>query len=113
MTKFAPESWQRAVIIFRDAIRENPALPPCYSSLVQMNNIEHVGHPGFVRDLVKPRATLELAKIAVQLDPLDSRAHLCCGWSYVLALREAEAAPHMELACELNANDQWPLLSCS
>ena len=37
------------------------------------------------------------------------RAHLCCGWSYVMALREAEAAPHMELACELNDNDPWTL----
>jgi len=113
MMKFDPESWQRAVIIFRDAIRENPAFSPCYSSLVQMNNIEHFVHPGFLRDLGKARATLELAKTAVQLDPLDSRAHLCCGWSYVMALQEAEAAPHMKLACELNDNDPWTLLSCA
>ena len=46
MAKFDPESWQRAVTIFRDAIRENPAFSPCYSSLVQMNNIEHFVHPG-------------------------------------------------------------------
>jgi DNA-binding SARP family transcriptional activator len=111
MTKFDAESWQRAVTIFRDAIRENPAFSPCYSSLVQMNNIEHFVHPGFFRDLAKARATLELAKTAVQLDPVDSRAHLCCGWSYVMALREDEAAPHMELACELNDNDPWTLLS--
>ena len=57
------------------------------------------------------KATVELAKMAVQLDPVDSRAHLCCGWSYAMALREAEAAPHMELACELNDNDPWTLLS--
>ncbi len=113
MAKFDPESWQRAVAIFRDAIRENPAFSPCYSSLVQMNNIEHFVHPGFFRDLGKARATLELAKTAVQLDPVNSRAHLCCGWSYVMALREAEAAPHMELACELNDNDPWTLLSCA
>ena len=109
--KYDPESWQRAVVIFRDAIRENPAFSPCYSSLVQMNNIEHFVHPGVFRDLDKARATLELAKRAVQLDPVDSRAHLCCGWSYVMALREAEAAPHMELACELNDNDPWTLVS--
>ena len=78
-----------------------------------MNNIEHFVHPGFFRDLDKAKATLELAKTAVQLDPVDSRAHLCCGWSYVMALREAEAAPHMELACELNDNDPWTLLSCA
>jgi tetratricopeptide (TPR) repeat protein len=109
--KYDAESWQRAVTIFRDAIRENPTFSPCYSSLVQMNNIEHFVHPGFFRDLGKAKATLELAKRAVQLDPVDSRAHLCCGWSYVMALREAEAAPHLELACELNDNDPWTLLS--
>jgi tetratricopeptide (TPR) repeat protein len=111
MARFDPESWQRAVTIFRDAIRENPTFSPCYSSLVQMNNIEHFVHPGFLRDLGKAKATLALAKTAVQLDPVDSRAHLCCGWSNVMAFREAEAAPHMELACELNDNDPWTLLS--
>ncbi|WOH51892.1 BTAD domain-containing putative transcriptional regulator [Bradyrhizobium sp. sBnM-33] len=111
MSKFDPESWRRAVAIFRDAIRDNPGFSPCYSSLVQMNNIEHLVHPGIFRDLEKAKATLELAKTAVQLDPVDSRAHLCCGWSYVMALREAEAAPHMALACELNDNDPWTLLS--
>jgi DNA-binding SARP family transcriptional activator/TolB-like protein len=111
MTKFDPDSWQRAVAIFRGAIRENPAFSPCYSSLVQMNNIEHFVHPGLQRDLGKAKATLQLAKIAVQLDPVDSRAHLCCGWSNVMALREADAAPHMDLACELNDNDPWTLLS--
>ena len=111
LSKFDAESWQRAVAIFREAIRENPTFSPCYSSLVQMNNIEHIVHPGLFRDLGKARGTLELAKTAVQLDPVDSRAHLCCGWSYVTALRESEAAPHMELACELNDNDPWTLLS--
>jgi DNA-binding SARP family transcriptional activator/TolB-like protein len=111
LSRFDAESWHRAVTIFRDAIRENPTFSPCYSSLVQMNNIEHIVHPGLFRDLDKARRTLELAKTAVQLDPVDSRAHLCCGWSYVTALRETEAAPHMELACELNDNDPWTLLS--
>ena len=109
--KYDAESWQRAVTIFRDAIRENPTYSPCYSSLVQMNNVEHFIHPGLFRDLDKVKATLELAKRSVQLDPVDSRAHLCCGWSYIMALREADAVPHLELACELNDTDPWTLLS--
>jgi DNA-binding SARP family transcriptional activator len=113
MARFDSESWHRAVAIFRDAIRKSPGFSPCYSSLVQMNNIEHFVHPGVFRDLEKAKATLELAKTSVQLDPVDSRAHLCCGWSYTMALREAEAAPHMDLACELNDNDPWTLLSCA
>lgn len=111
MGRFDSESWHRAVAIFRDAIRETPGFSPCYSSLVQMNNIEHFVHPGIFRDLSKAKGTLELAKMAVQLDPVDSRAHLCCGWSYTMALRETDAAPHMDLACELNDNDPWTLLS--
>ena len=39
--KYDAESWQRAVTIFREAIRENPEFSPSYSSLVQMNNSEH------------------------------------------------------------------------
>jgi tetratricopeptide (TPR) repeat protein len=113
MLVFNKESWQRAVGIFRDAIRDNPTFSACYSSLVQMNNIEHFVHPGLMRDLGKARATLELAKMAVQLDPIDFRAHLSCGWSYVMALREAEAASHIELACELNDSNPWTLLSCA
>ena len=113
MMRFDSESWHRAVAIFRDAIRDDPTFSPGYSSLVQMNNIEHFVHPGAFRDLLKARATLELARKAVELDPVDSRAHLCCGWSYAMALRENEAAVHMELACELNDNDPWTLLSCA
>jgi DNA-binding SARP family transcriptional activator len=111
IAKFDQESWQRAVAIFRDSIRESPAFSPFYSSLVQMNNIEHLVHPGVFRNRDKAKATLELAKKSVELDPVDSRAHLCCGWSYTFALREAEAAAHMDLACDLNDNDPWTLLS--
>ena len=111
MTLVDPESWHRAVAIFHDAIQDDPTFSPCYSSLVQLRNAEHYVHPGWLRDLDKARATLELAKRAVELDPVDSRAHLCCGWSYAMAVRAAEAAPHMELACELNDNDPWTLLS--
>jgi DNA-binding SARP family transcriptional activator len=109
--KYDAESWQRGVTIFRDAIRENPTFSPCYSSLVQMNNVEHFVHPGLFRDPAKATATLELAKHAVELDPVDSRAHLCYGWSNAMAHRQIEAAFHMELACELNDNDPWTLLS--
>ena len=62
MSKFDPESWRRAVAIFRDAIRENPGFSPCYSSLVQMNNIEHFVHPGVFRDLGKAQSDARTRK---------------------------------------------------
>src|SRR5204863_1688837 len=73
MSKFDPESWRRAVAIFSEAIREDSTFSPLFSGLVQLNNVEHFVHPGVFRDLRKARETLELAKSAVQLDPVDSR----------------------------------------
>lgn len=95
--KYDAESWQRGIAIFRDGIRENPTFSPYYSSLVQIRNSEYFIHPGCFRDIGKANAMLDLAKRAVQFDPADSRAHLCCGWSYAMAHREAEAAPQWTL----------------
>ena len=76
-----------------------------------MNNIEHFVHPGIFRDLEKGQGHARAGENRRSTGSGRFRAHLCCGWSYVMALREAEAAPHMELACELNDNDPWTLLS--
>ncbi|MEO8714630.1 MAG: hypothetical protein ABI369_06430, partial [Acetobacteraceae bacterium] len=54
---------------------------------------------------------VELARRAVTLDPMDSRSQLCLGWSLVMAKNYAQGATHMELACELNPNDSWTLIS--
>ena len=86
---------------------------PCYSALVQMNNTEHFVFPGCFCDLPKARSTLELARNAVRLDPVDSRAHLCLGWSQAMLMQYAEASVHVDLACELNGNDPWTLLSAA
>ena len=113
MMKFDPESWRRAVGIFLEAIRENPTFSP----LPQQPGAD-VQHRAFrpSRPVSRSRqgkgdAGNLQAKTAVQLDPVDSRAHLCFGWSNLMARREVEAAAHMELACELNDNDPWTLLS--
>ena len=91
-----------------------PTFSPCYSSLVQMNNVEHFVHPGVLSRPRQGQGNPRARKNALcSWIRSNSRAHLCCGWSHVMALREAEAAPHMELACELNDNDPWTLLSAA
>jgi hypothetical protein len=56
---------------------------------------------------------LALAQKAVVLDPRDSRAELCLGWALAMSRRYAVAELHMELACELNTNDPWTLVSAA
>jgi DNA-binding SARP family transcriptional activator len=110
---FSAEDWRRSAGLLSDTITIAPNFSPCYSALVQMKSTEHFVFPGLFRDLAKAKSTLDLAQTAVRLDPIDSRAQLCLGWSQVMLMQYAEASVHMDLACELNANDPWTLLSAA
>jgi TolB-like protein len=110
---FSPDNWDRATQLFEDTIREAPTFSPAYSSLVQMNNAVHFVHPGILRDEENERKTLDLARSAVQLDPVDSRAQLCLGWAYAMSKQYVQAEIHMDLARELNENDSWTLTSAA
>lgn len=108
---FKSENWSRAAQIFTDVIRDAPHFSSSYNSLVQLNNTVHFTHPGVFRDRSKAKETIALARTAVQLDPVDFRAQLHLGWSLTLAMQHADAEVHMDLACELNGNDPWTLIS--
>ena len=110
---FGADQWNEATRLFAETIERAPNFSPPYSSLVQMNNAMHIVHPGVWRDAGKAARTLKLARRAVDLDPLDSRAQLCLGWSLAMSRHYAQAAVHMQLACELNPNDPWTLISAA
>lgn len=110
---FSPDNWTNTVKLLTDTIRDAPGFSSAYSSLVQLNNTVHFVHPGIFRDPAKVRETLELARTAVQLDPVDSRAQLCLGWAYAFAKQYEQAGVHMDLARELNENDSWTITSAA
>jgi DNA-binding SARP family transcriptional activator/TolB-like protein len=110
---FSAENWRESIALLTEGINVAPNFSPCYSALVQLNNTEHLVFPGLFRDLTKARSTLELARTAVQLDPVDSRAQLCLGWSQAMLMQYSDASAHIDLACELNGNDPWTLLSAA
>jgi DNA-binding SARP family transcriptional activator/TolB-like protein len=113
ITRFDPDDWTRAARIFRDAIHDAPGFSLAYSSLAGMNTVSHIVHPGTTRDPAKASETLDLARRAVALDPIDSRAQLCMGWAFAMAKHYDQAELHMELACELNPYDSWTLMSAA
>ncbi len=110
---FSPDNWNRAATMLAEGIERAPGFSPLYSSLVQMNNGMHFVYPGMFRDPDKQARTLVLAQQAVQLDPRDSRAELCLGWSLAMNQRYTQAELHMDLACELNPNDSWTLIAAA
>lgn len=111
INKFSPRVWAQAADIFRATIADMPHFSPAYSSLVQMNNSVHFVHPGIFRVRDRERETMELARQAIQLDPIDSRAQLAAGWAYALAGNFSNAEMHVSLAIELNENDPWTMVS--
>jgi TolB-like protein/predicted nucleic acid-binding protein len=109
--KFNRDDWQRAGQLFQECVERNPEFSPPYSGLVQMDNAVHIVHPGARRDRDRALAALDRARRAVVLDPMDSRAQLCLGWSQAMLGRHALAEVPMQLACDLNPYDSWTLTS--
>ena len=113
LSSFSPEGYERAAEISREIIRQAPEFAPGYVILAQISNIGHIVHPGVFRDRLKAGQTLDIARTAVRLDPVDTRAHLCLGWSCGMAGQYGEALVHMDLASGLNPNDPWTLISAA
>jgi DNA-binding SARP family transcriptional activator len=113
ITGFRSDKWKSAELLFRDTIRAAPNFSPAYSSLAQMNNVSHIAQPGVYRTREREQETIELGRSAVRLDPLDSRAHLCLGWAYMMAKQYEQALGHFDLAVELNDSDPWTVISAS
>jgi DNA-binding SARP family transcriptional activator len=108
---FKGEDWRNGLELLRQAKRASPGFSPLYSASAQMGNIEGVIFPGLLVTPSRIERNIVEAKRAVQLDALDSRAHLCLSWAYALARDFEAAAPHMRYAMELNNNDPWTTLS--
>ena len=111
--QWRPEEETRAESIFRTIIGEAPGFAPAYSSLVQIMNSHHHIFPGRFRTREREKEALALAKKSVQLDPLDSKTHLCLAWAQAMNKQFEQAELSYTLAYELNENDPWTMLSSS
>ena len=108
---FDAGEWNRAAEMLAQGIEHTPTFSPFYSCLAQMNNAAAFVQPGMFRDKAQAALTVSLAQKAVTLDPLDARAELALGWALAFSRRYELAKIHMDLACELNANDPHTLVS--
>lgn len=103
----------QAADIFKSIIEEAPRFAPAYCSLVNFSNSRSHIFPGELRTPDRKRETLDLARVAVQLDATFSRTHLCAAWSYALNGHFDQAELSFEMAYELNENDPWTMISSS
>ncbi|MFI0845905.1 adenylate/guanylate cyclase domain-containing protein [Mesorhizobium sp. IMUNJ 23232] len=113
LTLWQPEAEIEAERLFKSVIEQMPRFAPAYSSLASIYNVRHIIVAGFHRDPALEAEALKLAQKAVQIDPLETRAHLTLAWSYLMAERFEQADIHYELAFDLNPNNPKTLLSCA
>lgn len=109
--RWRPDALTQAYGIFHGIIDEAPTFAPAYSSLVQIANSRHLIFPGVYRSAAVTEEALALAKQAVSIDPLSSRAHLALAWSHMFRSEFDQAEFRYDLARDLNENDTWTLVS--
>lgn len=110
--RWRPQDEREAEEELRRIIRDEPRFAPAYSSLVQIMNSRHHVFPGRRRSAAEHRQALDLARKAVELDPLDCRTQLCLAWSYAMNAMYPQAAIGYRLAYRRNENDLWTIVSC-
>jgi tetratricopeptide (TPR) repeat protein len=108
---FDPRFWGHLKEQFTQIIKEAPGFGPAYGGLTDLNNMEHIAHPGVFRTPERERAAMAYAREAVRLDPSDMRAHRWMAWSHSMIKQYDQAIMHIEVAHELNPNDSWNAIS--
>lgn len=111
LLEFSSDGWSRATQLLQNLTIQWPSFARTYSSLSQMQNLRHLSLPGYYSEEKTQKLARVYALEAVRLDPLDSRAQLCLGWSYAMNHDFDNAIVTFKRACELNEFDSWSTIS--
>jgi DNA-binding SARP family transcriptional activator/TolB-like protein len=106
-----PSDRPRLASVLQSIIAVAPNFSPAYSAVAQQKNTEHIVLPGIYRTVASQQDSLQAAKTAVRLDPLDSRAQLALAWSQAFVGNFDLAISGFDNASNLNENDPWTMTS--
>ncbi len=105
LTRWSARSEDEAERLFEQAIAKDSNFAPGYSSLASVYNTRQFIRPGLPAQPDTLQRALELARRAVELDPLDARNLLAVAFSAIMAQRFEQAELYFEMASTLNPND--------
>lgn len=113
MLYWNPMNEAKAEMTLRDIIEKSPAFAPAYGCLAAVYNTRHFKNPGIYRHETAVQEALRLSKIAVGLDPLDTRNQLALAWSNAMSGRFDQAEIYFNLAHDLNPNSPTTIVPCA
>ncbi len=105
--QYISEKWSasfetEAEHLLRKAIAADPTLARAYSSLALLINGRILVRPGLPDDHLHRKEAMELARSAIELDPLDPRSHLAMAWVSTFLCDKHRSKRHAQLAFESN-----------
>ena len=113
LSHWSPESELEARNLFQSVIKEMPEFALAYASLADVYNVAHLINLGIPRNSRAEAKAAELARRAVQIDPLNAKAQLTLAWSFTMANQYDLAELHFDMAMQLNPYDPTTLVSCA
>ncbi len=107
------EADAKAEAILRELVATHPTFGQAMVALAQLINARPIVFPGRRHRQELTDESLALTARAVNLDPLDSRSHLCRSWAHAIAGSHSAALSHLDLSLDLNENDPWTVISAA
>jgi DNA-binding SARP family transcriptional activator len=113
LLRWSASSEDEAERLFEQAISEDANFAPAHASLASVYTSRQFIRPGLPCRPEEYERAFELARRAVELDPLDARNLMALAWSTAIVQRFDQAELYFELASELNPNDPKVVVSAS
>ncbi|MDE4100065.1 adenylate/guanylate cyclase domain-containing protein [Phaeobacter gallaeciensis] len=109
---WTPASSKEADRVFRAILAREPDNAPALASLASLANVQQIMSPGLVPDPRTLQEADQMARRALDQDPLDARVQRVVAWAAARTGAFARAAMHFDLAVDLHPNHPETLASC-
>lgn len=106
-----PEAGDEIVKLLNSIIEDEPLFAPAHAELAAKYNSRHIFIPGQKRSEEFKERALRHSRIALQIDPLDTRSQRVTAWTHLMRGDHDLAELHFGHALELNASNPFTIMS--
>ncbi|MEP5758707.1 MAG: BTAD domain-containing putative transcriptional regulator [Litoreibacter sp.] len=108
---WSPEAGLEIPKLLKAIIEDEPLFAPAHAELAANYNSRHIFFPGLRRRVDFREQALHHARIALEIDPLDTRSQRVMAWTHLMRNEHDHAEFHFRQALDLNATNPFTLVS--